>query len=463
MVNIIMLICILWILPFLTGTMWWQEKKKDNLVMGVRIPKEHIEDAEFVAIRQQYKKRLVLVTVLLFPIPFAGFLIPYDSICFTLDMFWLLLVFLIPYGCYVSGYHQVKEIKREKAYGVPNKKKRLVDTKAASVRRKTSHFSFACASVVSFLPVLFSIFRTMEAYRKTAILVVLGSLALCTPVFWVCCYMMLRTKAEILSDNSTVNENFARMKARTWDGCMQFSAWTNTVFVYIMYLLVEYDFNMPYSGNTVILVIAASVVYCAVLLYVILRAAGKVGRIRARIIGREKHEEQEEDDDYWIWGSIYYNPDDTHSMVEKRVGTGTTINLATGLGKGIAFISIISILLIPVMCVWMLVEEFTPVRVFVQPDTVVVSHLKKEYEIAREDISSATLIEELPPRDKIFGTNMTTLEKGTFDVEGIGDCEFCLNPEKGPYLVLDTEKKKYIFSDADEAETRKAYEAIMEK
>ena len=306
-------------------------------------------------------------------------------------MFWLLLVFLIPYGCYVSGYHQVKEIKREKAYGVPNKKKRLVDTKAASVRRKTSHFSFACASVVSFLPVLFSIFRTMEAYRKTAILVVLGSLALCTPVFWVCCYMMLRTKAEILSDNSTVNENFARMKARTWDGCMQFSAWTNTVFVYIMYLLVEYDFNMPYSGNTVILVIAASVVYCAVLLYVILRAAGKVGRIRARIIGREKHEEQEEDDDYWIWGSIYYNPDDTHSMVEKRVGTGTTINLATGLGKGIAFISIISILLIPVMCVWMLVEEFTPVRVFVQPDKVVLSHLKKEYEIAREDISDKIL------------------------------------------------------------------------
>ena len=33
-----------------------------------------------------------------------------------------------------------------------------------------------------------------------------------------------------------------------------------------------------------------------------------------------------DDDNYWKWGSIYYNPQDPSLMVEKRFGIGWTMN-----------------------------------------------------------------------------------------------------------------------------------------
>lgn len=41
----------------------------------------------------------------------------------------------------------------------------------------------------------------------------------------------------------------------------------------------------------------------------------------------------DDEDKYWIWGSIYNNQNDPSFMVQKRFGIGWTINIATPLGK----------------------------------------------------------------------------------------------------------------------------------
>ncbi|MGX4600636.1 DUF5808 domain-containing protein [Faecalimicrobium sp. JNUCC 81] len=41
----------------------------------------------------------------------------------------------------------------------------------------------------------------------------------------------------------------------------------------------------------------------------------------------------DDDENYWIFGSIYNNPNDPSFMVQKRFGIGWTINIATPLGK----------------------------------------------------------------------------------------------------------------------------------
>ena len=466
MLNLIMLICFLWILPLITGMMWWQEKKKTGLVLGVRIPGEHILDPELSAIQRQYKKQLLLITIVLLPIPFVGFLIPYDSVCLSIDMLWLLLVFLVPFCFYAHGYRKVKEIKYKKGYGVSNYRKTLVDMKAAAVPRKVSHLSFACASVLSFLPFVLSFLLKLENDSKIAMIAVTGILAVSTLFFWAGSGMLLRTKAEILCGNSTVNENFARMKCRTWDHCMQYCAWVNTAFVILMYGTFLYEIRIPFFGGTGMVVVTGCIVYCMLLLFFVLRAAGKISRIRAKVIQREKQgmpDNLEDDEDNWIFGAIYYNPDDTHVMVEKRLGYGTTVNLATALGKGFVILTVLSLLIIPATCMWMFYEEFTPVNLSLQSDQVVASHLKKEYQVDLSDVTEVRLLEELPRHEKVIGTNMSVLEKGVFDVHGIGTCEFCLNPKKGPFLLLKTEKKTYLFSDAEEGDTRKMYEAIKGK
>lgn len=46
---------------------------------------------------------------------------------------------------------------------------------------------------------------------------------------------------------------------------------------------------------------------------------------------------------HWIWGTLYYNPDDPSTFVEKRYGIGWTINLATPLGKSIMIATLLLI------------------------------------------------------------------------------------------------------------------------
>lgn len=49
----------------------------------------------------------------------------------------------------------------------------------------------------------------------------------------------------------------------------------------------------------------------------------------------------DDDENYWIWGSIYNNPNDPSFMVQKRFGVGWTINIATPLGKVFLIITLL--------------------------------------------------------------------------------------------------------------------------
>lgn len=49
----------------------------------------------------------------------------------------------------------------------------------------------------------------------------------------------------------------------------------------------------------------------------------------------------ENDDEKWIYGFIYYNKEDPKLMVEKRLGMGWSINMATTMGKIIAIILVL--------------------------------------------------------------------------------------------------------------------------
>lgn len=62
----------------------------------------------------------------------------------------------------------------------------------------------------------------------------------------------------------------------------------------------------------------------------------------------------DDDEKYWIWGSIYNNPNDPSFMVQKRFGIGWTINIATPLGK----IFLICTLLLFVFLIFDFIKSF---------------------------------------------------------------------------------------------------------
>ena len=159
-----------------------------------------------------------------------------------------------------------------------------------------------------------------------------------------------------------------------------------------------------------------------------------------------------DEDDRWIWGILYYNPDDNHTFVNERVGMGMSMNLARPAGKWMMGISLAIILAMPLLGVWLMVEEFSPLELTLEQNTVVARQAFTAYEVPLEQVEEAELLEALPKASRIYGSGLENLLKGKFAVEGYGTSTLCLNPNDPPFLVLKTPDTTYILGGGDPAE-----------
>ena len=58
------------------------------------------------------------------------------------------------------------------------------------------------------------------------------------------------------------------------------------------------------------------------------------------------------------------------------------MNLATPVGKGSAILgAVVLMVMIPAMCIWLILDEFTPIRLAVEDEILYAKHLNVDYEI----------------------------------------------------------------------------------
>lgn len=150
-------------------------------------------------------------------------------------------------------------------------------------------------------------------------------------------------------------------------------------------------------------------------------------------------------------------------MVEQRVGIGTTVNMATSLGKGLTIFSAIMMLSFPLLCIWLIQEEFTPIDLVIQNHTLCAQHLKTDYQIPLSEIKDPTLLtaSDLPDWTRTYGTSMDTLEKGTFTISGGEDVNVFLNPENDAFLQFSANGKTYYMGGVDDTQTKGIHEELL--
>lgn len=161
-----------------------------------------------------------------------------------------------------------------------------------------------------------------------------------------------------------------------------------------------------------------------------------------------------DDDRHWHWGIAYCNPKDKRFMVENRMGTGTAMNMATGIGKGMYIVATLCLLIIPISCVWMILLDFTPISSKVENDTIICTHLSVEYEIPLEDIENYTVVTALPEMTKATGNGMDHVLSGRYEIYREGMFETFLNPQNSLFIKIETDDKMYYISGADDVETQ---------
>lgn len=431
---------------------------RNGYSFGLRMKMEWMKDEKALGIVQQYRKELRNTAIVLALIPLVTFFIPYMSVSFTIWMFWILAVIAVPMFPYVRGHQHMRELKQERGWKKQSSGRNLTEIKNVGKVRRVTLLPFLPPIIISVAAAVWS----MVQFRGSTLGGLVGCVvifALTTVFFYGVAVWMDRQKIEVISDDSDVNLNYARAKKNIWKNLWLMVAWVNTVFT--VFVVVDLYVDTWVTGAILI----GSIVYTIVILALMLWAWKKILSVDARYQVRRdaSSEGVADDDDQWLWGMFYYNKKDKHVMVNQRVGIGTTMNLATPAGMGLTIAGcMVWILVIPISCIWLILEEFTPIQLAVEENVLVAEHLDVEYEIPISDMGSVTLIDEIPGWSKVSGTGMDQLCKGTFHIRNVGDCEVFLNPQNAVFLQIETADNIYYMSAPEDAITEAIYEELQE-
>jgi len=150
-------------------------------------------------------------------------------------------------------------------------------------------------------------------------------------------------------------------------------------------------------------------------------------------------------------------------MVDKKVGIGTTVNMASKAGKATMLFTALVFLTIPILCAWVIAEEFTPIHLEIENGNLCAEHIRTDYELPLDTIEEVEMVTELPRRSKINGTGMDNLEKGTFKIYEQGECQEFLNPQNKKFLHFSANGKQYYMSGVDDAQTEEIYKEILSR
>ena len=431
-INVFLVGCFWLFLPIMYVTMRNNTLCKKGLILSVTLPPEGQADPEVTAYTAAFRKHLfrsvVMLTISLLPALF----LPWFSVCTSWCMVWMLVAMFVLFRVYGKGYEGLRDIKRRRSWLIARAGKTVAEVQDLKLPKPIKTGWFVPPMILSILPVIsvlvdeldpaWSLLLQVNAYMCLGITA--GSLVFHGLIF--------RQKPDVVDDNIDRTAALTRVRRYNWTKTWLLMAWLTGLYSVAVWIG---------QGNGYL---AITVIYSALIVLVALVTEFAVRRAQHRLNGNTMPVVDE--DDYWIWGQFYYNPNDKKAFVNERVGMGMSTNFATPAGKAMAVFTIVVLVGLLPLCGWLVAEEMTPITLGYTEDVVIARHSGTTYEIPMDDVIHTELLDTLPSSSKMWGTDMTHLLKGQFSAEGYGTVTFCLDPEDPPFLVLHTENEIYFFT-----------------
>ena len=455
-INLIMVVCLYPFVLIMYALLKNDAAPKKDWYFGVKLTKEQQKASEVEEICKTFNKQMRNWFIVLMLLPIPMIFIPWFSVFMSLWLGWMMVsifAFFIPMGV---ANTKLKELKMEKGWKEIKDIPVYVELKEAGNIRRVKWYHFLPQCVLSVVLFVVAMLHCPEG-KELVMGILQGSFAGISFLFWLAAIWMDKQKTQIISSDSDVNINYSRAKKNLWKNLWVICAWVNVAYMVCMLFALDKDgrFGAVFTVSTIVYIVATF----GLLLWLIrkLSSLDKTYQDKMDL-------DATEDEDHWIWGLIYYNPKDKHSMVEKRVGgMGTTVNMATPFGKGFVAVMILLLLQIPVLNVWILMLEFTPIQLSVEENKVIAEHLREEYVIPVISIKEVELLTELPKMSRNHGTSMEEIRKGSYRIKEEGkSCEVFLNPQNTVFIRIETSLETYYISGYDDEETREVYEMIKE-
>ena len=447
--EIMLFVIYLAMLGILYGIARNSARRQKGLLFGVTVPETALELPAVQAIIRRFKRETDLLALAMVLVYIPLFFLRTMWLLFSL---WIMLFYAaitVPYLPYFKARRQMKQIKKEQGWAVtPPLRLRVVDTNAseAALPKPIGLWTLVLPLAISLVPLFLP-------GQTAAMRGVVLSDALVIVVCWAAGRWTFRRKGEMVTADTALNQTLQRVRRTYWDRFWRFMLWGCAGLNFLMG-------TVQNAGIAVIGSIAFLVLLMGGTLWMELRLRRTQERLTQGATALA------DEDDVWLLGSLYYNPADTRVMVAKRLGLGSTVNLATPVGKWtMAFlIAVIASTLFIGPALGM--ADSIPTELELRgdaPTVLVAAHGKSEkYTIAVDRITDVQLRDALPECSRTVGTGLDHYLEGDFYVTGEGQAYFCLNPTESVFLRVEANGVTYWFT-GDSAEETEAVAAQLEK
>ena len=452
--NIFLAICFVPILLLMYIILHNEGKPKNNLILSTTLPKEAWEDKRVIAIQKSFYRELNITCLILALLYLPVLFTEYISVQMTYILLWLDAVIVVPNIPYCRNVKKMRDLKKANWYHPELVKVQVTDTSLSSVfeeKQNTYTFvNFLLPLLVSLIPLLYPLVVPTEGSLMALYIVIVSNSSTILVLYF--CYRMLRKKADRVNSDVTLSAVLTRIRRYYWGKFWLYAGWFCAIFNFTALLLFHSEVGFLIAISLFVLAIIGL-------------ALGMELKIRTEQQRLNKEQPSEilmDEDDYWPYGILYYNRNDSNLMVNSRVGFGTTTNSAHPVGLALDILAVVLLLALPFTGLFTVKEEFTEPQVILTETAIEAHHTGKEYTILLHDIKDLSLLSEMPKASKSWGSNFPHLYKGNFSVKGISDnCKLCLDPYDDTFLLIrTTDDKYYLFSMEDSEELKKLYNEL---
>ena len=430
-----------------------EAKPKKNMILGVTLPKDARTDPRVLAVVRRFLTWQTILLIAIFLLVLPPFLLASESVAMLWYFSWMLVAIILPNIPFVRANRQLGVLKQENGGFGESTGLTLVDTKLALAPKKPwSVWLFLPSMVLSLAPVVSTVLTVRGRDEFVPLLFIYLSFFLISVLLYILYRIVFRQRGEVVDENTTVNAALTQVRRYNWSKSCMAIAWLTSLLGLALWL----------AGPKLYVILAATLGYTLLLLGFILRAEFKTRRVQQKLTEDSGKAVYTDDDAHWPLGMFYYNPDDSRTLVTKRTGIGTTMNMAKAPAKVLAVFVVLMLLSMPLVGVWMMHEENAPVRLEMAGPKISAMHTGTVYTLDTSEIQSAYLLEKLPVDGvRTNGTAMSTVLEGSFRYEGIGDCRLCLDPRTPPFLVIRTAERTYIFGSGHMDETMNVFNQLQ--